>query len=202
MKARLWEDAERARRRPRARRSQPGADGARRARLHAARAALRSRARCRASATRAPRATPSRCRCARRSARRRSCTPVAALVLRGGKALAVRRPATGLLGGLWELPGGETPARAPRPRNGSRRAARARRGSPSKASSGSATSSTSSRIGRCACACSLAPQRLAACASTAGTATAGSHPADFDRVPCGNLTKKVLALTPHGGRPR
>jgi A/G-specific adenine glycosylase len=36
---------------------------------------------------------------------------VAALVLRGGKALAVRRPARGLLGGLWELPGGEVAAR-------------------------------------------------------------------------------------------
>ncbi len=36
---------------------------------------------------------------------------IAALVLRGGKALAVQRPAKGLLGGLWELPGGETPAR-------------------------------------------------------------------------------------------
>jgi A/G-specific adenine glycosylase len=32
---------------------------------------------------------------------------VAALVVRRGKALAVRRPARGLLGGLWELPGGE-----------------------------------------------------------------------------------------------
>ena len=32
---------------------------------------------------------------------------VAALVLRRGKALAVRRPAHGLLGGLWELPGGD-----------------------------------------------------------------------------------------------
>lgn len=32
---------------------------------------------------------------------------VAALVLRGDKALAVQRPAKGLLGGLWELPGGE-----------------------------------------------------------------------------------------------
>jgi A/G-specific adenine glycosylase len=32
---------------------------------------------------------------------------VAALVLRRGKALAVRRPARGLLGGLWELPGGD-----------------------------------------------------------------------------------------------
>ena len=36
---------------------------------------------------------------------------VAALVLRNGKALAVRRPAKGLLGGLWELPGGEVGAR-------------------------------------------------------------------------------------------
>jgi A/G-specific adenine glycosylase len=32
---------------------------------------------------------------------------VAALLLRGGKALAVRRPPRGLLGGLWDLPGGE-----------------------------------------------------------------------------------------------
>ncbi len=32
---------------------------------------------------------------------------VAALVLRGGRALAVRRPPQGLLGGLWDLPGGE-----------------------------------------------------------------------------------------------
>lgn len=32
---------------------------------------------------------------------------VAALVLRRDRALAVRRPARGLLGGLWELPGGE-----------------------------------------------------------------------------------------------
>jgi A/G-specific adenine glycosylase len=32
---------------------------------------------------------------------------VAALVLRAGKALAVRRPPSGLLGGLWDLPGAE-----------------------------------------------------------------------------------------------
>jgi A/G-specific adenine glycosylase len=38
---------------------------------------------------------------------------VAALVLRRGRALAVCRPARGLLGGLWELPGGEL-AHAPR----------------------------------------------------------------------------------------
>jgi A/G-specific adenine glycosylase len=32
---------------------------------------------------------------------------VAGLVLRRGRALAVRRPEQGLLAGLWELPGGE-----------------------------------------------------------------------------------------------
>jgi A/G-specific adenine glycosylase len=42
---------------------------------------------------------------------------VAALLMRDGRALAVRRPPHGLLGGLWELPGGElasgeAPARA------------------------------------------------------------------------------------------
>ncbi len=36
---------------------------------------------------------------------------VAALVLRRGRALAVRRPQGGLLGGLWELPGAELPGR-------------------------------------------------------------------------------------------
>ena len=36
---------------------------------------------------------------------------VAGLVMRRGKALAVRRPPRGLLGGLWELPGGELTAR-------------------------------------------------------------------------------------------
>jgi A/G-specific adenine glycosylase len=34
---------------------------------------------------------------------------VAALVLRRGRALAVRRPPHGLLGGRWELPGGDVP---------------------------------------------------------------------------------------------
>ncbi len=36
---------------------------------------------------------------------------VCALLLRRGRALAVRRPPEGLLGGLWELPGGELEAR-------------------------------------------------------------------------------------------
>jgi A/G-specific adenine glycosylase len=35
---------------------------------------------------------------------------IAVLVVRDGKALAVQRPASGLLGGLWELPGGEVGA--------------------------------------------------------------------------------------------
>jgi len=39
---------------------------------------------------------------------------VAALLLRRGRALAVRRPPRGLLGGLWELPGGDLhPGEAP-----------------------------------------------------------------------------------------
>jgi A/G-specific adenine glycosylase len=39
---------------------------------------------------------------------------VAALLVRRGRALAVRRPPSGLLGGLWELPGGDLhPGEAP-----------------------------------------------------------------------------------------
>lgn len=52
---------------------------------------------------------------------------VAALVLRRGRALAVRRPPRGLLGGLWELPGGELRA-GERPGAGLRRALRERVG--------------------------------------------------------------------------
>src|SRR5262249_28009150 len=40
-------------------------------------------------------------------ARAREVQAVAGLVLRRGRALAVRRPERGLLGGLWELPGGD-----------------------------------------------------------------------------------------------
>jgi A/G-specific adenine glycosylase len=64
---------------------------------------------------RSPKATP------------RRVEAVAGLVLRRGKALAVRRPPRGLLGGLWELPGGEL---APRetPQAGLLRAVRERVG--------------------------------------------------------------------------
>jgi A/G-specific adenine glycosylase len=52
---------------------------------------------------------------------------VAGLVVRRGRALAVRRPPRGLLGGLWELPGGELAARE-RPGAGILRALRERVG--------------------------------------------------------------------------
>jgi A/G-specific adenine glycosylase len=48
---------------------------------------------------------------------------VAALVVRRGKALAVRRPSSGLLGGLWDLPGGDLAA-GEMPRAGLTRALR------------------------------------------------------------------------------
>jgi A/G-specific adenine glycosylase len=52
---------------------------------------------------------------------------VAALVERRGRALAVRRPEGGLLGGLWDLPGGDLAARE-RPADGLRRTLRERVG--------------------------------------------------------------------------
>ena len=51
----------------------------------------------------------------------------AALLVRRGRALAVRRPPRGLLGGLWELPGGDLRARE-RPGPGLVRALRERVG--------------------------------------------------------------------------
>jgi A/G-specific adenine glycosylase len=52
---------------------------------------------------------------------------VAAFLERGGKALAVRRPPGGLLGGLWELPGGELRAKE-KPEEGLARSLRERVG--------------------------------------------------------------------------
>ncbi len=62
-----------------------------------------------------------------RRAEPRALEAAAALVLRRGRALAVRRPPEGLLGGLWELPGGELARREP-PRAGLVRALRERVG--------------------------------------------------------------------------
>jgi len=56
-----------------------------------------------------------------RAAEPRSVEAVAAFLVRRGRALAVRRPAEGLLGGLWDLPGGELAPRE-RPAAGLRRA--------------------------------------------------------------------------------
>ena len=52
---------------------------------------------------------------------------VVGLVVRRGKALAVRRPSDGLLGGLWDLPGGEL-AQGELPATGFKRALRERVG--------------------------------------------------------------------------
>jgi A/G-specific adenine glycosylase len=57
----------------------------------------------------------------------RAVEAVAALILRRGRVLAVRRPPRGLLGGLWELPGGELAA-GETPAAGLRRALRERVG--------------------------------------------------------------------------
>jgi A/G-specific adenine glycosylase len=56
-----------------------------------------------------------------RRAKPRAVEAVAGLVVRRGRVLAVRRPSRGLLGGLWELPGGELAPRE-RPEAGLRRA--------------------------------------------------------------------------------
>jgi A/G-specific adenine glycosylase len=63
----------------------------------------------------------------RRRPAARSVEGIAALVTRGSKILAVRRPARGLLGGLWELPGGELHDGEP-PQRGLRRTLRERVG--------------------------------------------------------------------------
>ncbi len=93
--------------RPRAtRRQQPGADGARRDALHAARAraagAVRSVRSCRAAAAGRAEAYPD---AAPARGRRSRSTQLAAVVERGGRVLLVRRGAEEtVMPGLWELP--------------------------------------------------------------------------------------------------
>jgi A/G-specific adenine glycosylase len=126
---------------------------------------------------------------------------VAALVLRGDKALAVQRPAKGLLGGLWELPGGEAPVR----RRGPATVAELLR-----ARTGIAVEGIE-RLGDVE---HVFTHRTLHLRVFSGTAAGGRvrldgwdrhrwlAPNDFDQVPCGNLTKKALALTPRRRRSR
>ena len=126
---------------------------------------------------------------------------VAVLVLRGGKALAVQRPAKGLLGGLWELPGGEAPVRSRGP--------------------AAVAALLSARTGLAVEAITplgdikhVFTHRTLRLRVFRGVAAGGRvrldgwdrhrwlAPGDFDQVPCGNLTKKALALTTHGREPR
>jgi A/G-specific adenine glycosylase len=64
---------------------------------------------CRALAAGDPERLPVR----RRAPAPRPIAAVAAVIARGERLLAVRRPPEGLLGGLWDLPGGELAAREP-----------------------------------------------------------------------------------------
>jgi A/G-specific adenine glycosylase len=64
---------------------------------------------CRALAAGDPEALPVK----KRAAPPKPIAGVAALITRGEKLLAVRRPPAGLLGGLWDLPGGELAANEP-----------------------------------------------------------------------------------------
>ena len=126
---------------------------------------------------------------------------VAALVLRGGKALAVQRPAKGLLGGMWELPGAEAPARGRGP---------AAVAELLRARTGLAVGDIEA-LGDIEHVFTHRTLRLRV---FSGAAVGGRvrldgwdrhkwlAPGDFDSVPCGNLTKKALALTTNGGRSR
>ena len=64
---------------------------------------------CRAFAAGDPEALPVK----KKGAAPRKIEAAAGLIVRGGKLLAVRRPPEGLLGGLWDLPGGELVKREP-----------------------------------------------------------------------------------------
>ena len=126
---------------------------------------------------------------------------VAALVLRGGKALAVQRPAHGLLGGLWELPGGEV--------------------EPSRRGSASLAAVIRARTGLEVAA--IRPlgevdhlfthrtlrMRVFRCDAARGRVRLDGwqrhrwiSPHAFDAIPCGNVTKKALALALGAGGSR
>jgi A/G-specific adenine glycosylase len=115
------------------------------------------------------------------------------LLERHDRVLAVQRPQRGLLGGLWELPGGEL-ATASRPRARSR--ARCARDSGSRSRGGAARrrSSTHSRIGCCGCT-SFAPRAdVGRVRRTGWTAHRWVSRSALAVLPLGGPTRKAIAL--------
>ena len=126
---------------------------------------------------------------------------VAALVLRGDRALAVQRPAKGLLGGLWELPGGEAPAR----HRGPATVAELLRERTGLGVEGV------ERLGDIEHLFTHRTLRLRVfrCSVAGGRVRLDGWdrhrwlaPDAFETVPCGNLTRKALALVPAQRRSR
>ena len=104
---RLWEEAGALAQRTASGRSQPGLDGAGCDGLHIRARPAAKAAPCRNFAMHGRKETPNRSPSRRERNPHEKVEAVAALVVRRGKALAVRRPFRGLLGGLWDLPGGD-----------------------------------------------------------------------------------------------
>jgi A/G-specific adenine glycosylase len=123
-------------------------------------------------------------------AKRRTMRAVAALVRRGPRVLAVRRPPGGLLGGLWELPGGAV-KRGEAPEDALRRAIKEQTGLEllRMAGAGAVEHSFTHRHLRL---------RLFHCDSSPGRLRPGEleacwvAPVDFQRLPQGALTRKAL----------
>ena len=179
--------------RPEPRRSEPGADGARRARLHAARPALPGLS-----------AAPPLRRAARRRRRGAAAARAQAGAARGrsrGRPDPASRPRA------RRAPSAARAAR--RALGAARRRARAARGarsrgcagrcssapaSRSRAPSGAARSSTPSRTGACGSTSSAATRRRVACGSSNSTPTAGSFRARSRELPQASVTRKALAL--------
>lgn len=123
---------------------------------------------------------------------------VAALLVRGPRVLALRRPPSGLLGGLWELPGGELAA-GEKPAAGLARALRERVGlAPLRAKRlGEVTHGFTHRTLR------LHVYRAAAPAGRVRRSDADAHRwlplAALETLPLSALAKKALALAAPGG---
>jgi A/G-specific adenine glycosylase len=129
----------------------------------------------------------------------RDVAAVAALVVRRGRALAVRRPEGGLLGGLWDLPGDELAGRE-RPADGLRRALRERTG---------LEVDRVERLGEVGHVFTHRRLRLHVYRCEAGPGRVrldgfDTHrwvgPAALRALPTGNVTRKALALAADGAR--